>query len=72
MTNKLGTKHGGAGRGQGIKASDGATGLKRVNVTLDPATIEILRDAGDGQLSLGIRRAGLLWINKTTHTDKKV
>lgn len=49
--------HGGPGRGQGIKAADGATGLKRVNVTLDEDSIDALRQLGDGELSLGIRRA---------------
>ncbi len=48
---------GGPGRGQGVKAADGATGLKRVNVSLDSASIEALRQFGDGELSLGIRRA---------------
>ncbi len=48
---------GGPGRGQGVKAADGATGLKRVNVSLDEASIEALRQFGDGELSLGIRRA---------------
>jgi hypothetical protein len=48
---------GGPGRGQGAKAADGATGLKRVNVSLDEASIETLRKFGDGELSLGIRRA---------------
>lgn len=51
------TGQGGPGRGQGIKAADGATGLKRVNVSLDDASIEALRQFGDGELSLGIRRA---------------
>lgn len=49
--------HGGPGRGQGAKAADGATGLKRVNVSLDEASIRALRQFGDGELSLGIRRA---------------
>ena len=49
--------HGGPGRRQGIKAADGATGLRRVNVSLDEASIEALRQFGDGELSLGIRRA---------------
>lgn len=49
--------HGGPGRGQGLKAADGATGLKRVNVSLDEASIDALRKFGDGELSLGIRRA---------------
>lgn len=49
--------HGGPGRGQGIKAADGATGLKRRNISIDDASADILRQFGDGDLSLGIRRA---------------
>lgn len=49
--------HGGAGRGQGIKAVDGAANLKRTNITIDPASADTLRAFGDGDLSLGIRRA---------------
>lgn len=48
---------GGPGRGQGLKAADGATGLERKNITIDPASAEVLRKLGDGDLSLGIRRA---------------
>ena len=59
IPNNVGTKntHGGPGRGQGAKAADGATGLKRTNISIDPASAEILRGLGDGDLSLGIRRA---------------
>ena len=49
--------HGGPGRGQGIKAADGATGLKRVNVSLDEASIAAAKALGDGEVSLGLRRA---------------
>lgn len=49
--------HGGAGRGQGLKAADGATALRRFNVTLDDKSVNILRHLGGGELSLGIRRA---------------
>lgn len=49
--------HGGPGRGQGLKAADGATGLKRRNISIDDASADILRAFGDGDLSLGIRRA---------------
>lgn len=48
---------GGPGRGQGAKAADGATGLKRVNVSLDEASIAAAKALGDGEVSLGIRRA---------------
>jgi len=49
--------HGGPGRGQGRKAADGATGLLRVNITIDGSSAKTLRAYGDGDLSLGIRRA---------------
>jgi hypothetical protein len=49
--------HGGPGRGQGRKSADGAKGLKRRNVTIDDESAEKLRAYGDGDLSLGIRRA---------------
>lgn len=48
---------GGAGRGQGLKAADGATGLERRNINIDPERAAVLRALGDGDLSLGIRRA---------------
>jgi len=48
---------GGPGRGQGVKAADGATGLKRTNITIDAESATTLRAFGDGDLSLGIRRA---------------
>ena len=51
------TGQGGPGRGQGIKASDGATGLKRRNISIDDASADVLRALGDGDLSVGIRRA---------------
>jgi hypothetical protein len=49
--------HGGPGRGQGVRAVDGATGLKRRNISIDDASADRLRALGDGDLSLGIRRA---------------
>lgn len=49
--------HGGPGRGQGAKAVDGATGIKRRNISIDDASADTLRQFGDGDLSLGIRRA---------------
>lgn len=48
---------GGPGRGQGLKAADGATDLKRTNITIDPDSAQTLRALGQGDLSLGIRRA---------------
>ncbi len=49
--------HGGAGRGQGRKAVDGSAVLERKQVTLDVDSIATLTALGDGELSLGIRRA---------------
>ena len=51
------TTHGGPRRNQGRRAADGATGLRRVNVTIDDTSADKLRAHGDGDLSLGIRRA---------------
>jgi len=51
------SKHGGAGRGQGRRADDGATELQRKQVKLDQQTIDAMTDIGDGNLSLGIREA---------------
>jgi len=48
---------GGMRKGSGVKAADGATGLKRTNITIDAESAGILRALGDGDLSLGIRRA---------------
>lgn len=48
---------GGAGRGQGRKPADGVCAVERKNVTLDAESIDTLRAYGDGDLSLGIRRA---------------
>ena len=53
----LKSTHGGAGRGQGVKAADGATGLKRRNISIDDASADVLREYGGGDLSVGIRRA---------------
>lgn len=51
------TGQGGPGRGQGRRAADGASCVERKNVTLDANSIEVLRSLGEGDLSLGIRRA---------------
>lgn len=50
-------KRGGPGRGGGRTAADGAVNLERKQVSLDPQTIAVLSELGDGQLSLGIRKA---------------
>jgi hypothetical protein len=52
--------HGGPGRGQGRKSADGAKCLKRRNINIDDESAEKLRAYGDGDLSLGIRRAANL------------
>jgi hypothetical protein len=48
---------GGSRAGAGRKTADGATGMTRVNVMLDAASIEKLRALGGGNLSVGIRTA---------------
>jgi len=50
-------RRGGAGRNQGRKAQDGAEGLLRFNIMLDPESVERARSLGDGNVSLGIRKA---------------
>ena len=57
MTTKPKSTHGGPGRGGGRKAADGATGLVRRNIMIDEQSATKLRAHGDGDLSLGIRRA---------------
>lgn len=52
--------HGGPGRGQGLKAADGATALKRVNITIDAECDAIAHRAGKDR-SLGIREALRFW-----------
>ena len=56
--------HGGAGRGQGRTPLDGAQGVTRRTITIDPDSESVLRDYGDGELSLGVRRAAAL-VQKT-------
>jgi hypothetical protein len=60
---RAGTR-GGAGRGQGLTAEDGAANLARKQVMLDPESVEILTDIGSGNLSLGIRRAAQIVSSK--------
>ena len=54
------TGQGGPGRGQGLKAADGATALKRVNITIDAECDAIAHRAGQDR-SLGIREALRFW-----------
>lgn len=49
--------HGGARKGAGRKAKDGAAGLTRFSVTLDRTSADKLRLLGGGNLSAGIRLA---------------
>lgn len=51
-------KRGGAREGAGRKAVDGTVGKPRL-VQLDEATVLTLQKLGEGNLSLGIRRAAL-------------
>lgn len=60
-------QRGGARAGTGPKPADGAKDVKRVNITIDPKSDQIAQDIGDGDRSLGIRRA--LAIAKD-HQDK--
>lgn len=49
--------HGGARENCGVKAADGVKGVKRVNITIDPESDAIAQRIGEGDRSLGIRRA---------------
>ena len=57
MKRKKKERRGGAGRNQGRKAQDGAEGLLRFNIMLDPDSLERARSLGEGNVSLGIRKA---------------
>ena len=50
-------QRGGARKGAGRKTADGASGVIRKQVTLDQPSIDTLRALGEGDLSIGIRRA---------------
>jgi hypothetical protein len=50
-------RHGGPRKGAGRKAVDQASGTNRYAVSLDSATLHKARELGDGNLSLGIRKA---------------
>ena len=49
------SKRGSYRRGAGRKAE--VSGTKRINVSLDPVTVEKARKIGCGNLSLGLRKA---------------
>ena len=51
------SKRGGVRPGSGRPSADGATGVHRYNVTLDSESEALARQLGDGDRSLGIRRA---------------
>lgn len=46
--------------GSGRKAVDGVVGTLRVNLSIDKVSHQILTEYGDGNFSLGCRRAALL------------
>ena len=48
-------QRGGYRRGAGRKAE--VTNTKRINVSLDPVTVDKARKMGEGNLSLGLRKA---------------
>lgn len=50
-------QRGGARTGTGPKPADGAKDVKRVNITIDPKSDQIAHEIGEGDRSLGIRRA---------------
>lgn len=61
------TGAGGPGRGQGLKAADGATGLKRTNISIDPASADYYRTVwGSGDLSLGLRLCATAHLKSST------
>lgn len=51
------TRRGGAREGAGAKTADGVVGVRRHTVTLDAESDAIAKRLGDGDRSLGIRRA---------------
>ena len=63
----LKSTHGGAGRGQGRKPSDGAIGLERRNISIDPESDAIAHRAGRDRSS-GIREALRFWA--THHAEE--
>ena len=50
-------KHGGPRKGAGRKAEDEADGTARYNVSLDAKTVKKAKKLGEGNLSLGLRKA---------------
>ncbi len=50
----------------GKKAADGATGTRSRSVSIDPERERVLRDYGDGEFSVGVRKAAdhIAGINK--------
>ena len=57
MTAKRKSTHGGKREGSGRPTEDDAQGLKRVMVMLTDQHVEAAKKRGDGNVSLGIRRA---------------
>lgn len=54
------TKRGGARKGTGPKPADGAKDLERKTMALDADTLALFERLGDGNASLGARRAAKL------------
>jgi hypothetical protein len=50
-------QHGGPREGAGRKAEDEAEGTARYNVSLDAPTVKKAKKLGEGNLSLGLRKA---------------
>jgi len=57
VTAKKKSTHGGKREGAGRPTEDDAEGLKRVIVMLNEHHVEAAKKRGDGNVSLGIRRA---------------
>lgn len=55
MSDKPG--RGGRRAGAGRKAKDGADKLRRVTLSLDPASLAIAQTLGGGEVSVGVRKA---------------
>lgn len=54
---------GGRRKGAGA-SSDGIIGMRRISITLPPDVEEFYKHIGGGNLSLGIRRARLILLDK--------
>jgi hypothetical protein len=57
QSSRMKSTKGGARKGAGSKAKDGATKMIRKNVSLDEPTIVKAQKIGEGELSMGLRVA---------------